>query len=454
MSTYLGSGKSIEIHSEEDLYGYFEKFAKPQECMRVGLEAEFFPVYRQTGKALPYEGKVGVLAILQTLSQHFGYAPIMEGSVIIALKKGDSFITLEPGGQIELSAPPVKTIFEVQGLLDAFLADLKRIEEYFPEAAFLAFGIQPFSRVDDISLVPKKRYRLMADYLGAKGVLAHHMMKLTATNQINFDYLSETHAMDSLRVVLGISPIVSALFANACFSEGKPNGFLSKRQEIWRHTDADRSGIPECFLAMNASFRDYVEYLLKMPVMFIVRDDKWYSLNGISFRDFVRHGFEQTRATLADFELHLSTAFPEARLKQYLEIRGIDGQQTSMIPAVAAFWKGILYSREAREKAWALVAEASRESRRKLFAEVPKTGLNAAYLGKPLWDYAEELVGLSCESLARQVTVDETRTECLFLQKIMRELLEPRLSPAEHFLKKWETVWEKKPSNVIEALRI
>lgn len=422
--------------------------------MRVGLEAEFFGVFRRSGEALPYEGDTGIHVILKTLARNFGYSPIIEDGLIIALKKGPSFITLEPGGQIELSAPPVKTIFEVKALLDAFLADLKRVEEYFPDVAFLAFGIQPFSRVEAVGWVPKKRYRLMADYLGTRGSLAHSMMKLTATNQINFDYLSEEHAMKSLRTVLGLSPIVSALFANACFSEGRPNGYMSLRQEIWRHTDNDRTGIPECFMRSGASFKDYVEYLLRMPVMFIVRGEEWHALGGISFRDFLRSGFKGLQATLADFELHMSTAFPEARLKQYLEVRGIDGQAPHMIPAVAAFWKGILYDEATIEKAWELVSGASPEERAVLWREVPQKALGVRFLGKSLWEYAEQLVALACESLARQVTTTESRTECYFLQQIEKEILSPRKVPAEVFLDRWNKDWKKDPREVLRALLI
>lgn len=422
--------------------------------MRVGIEAELFPVFKDSGKALPYEGPVSVHAILKTLADRFGYQPIMEETAIIALKKDQTFITLEPGGQIELSAPPVKTIFEVETLINEFLADLKRMEEFFPAAAFLAFGIQPFSRLEDIGMVPKKRYELMASYLGKRGSMALQMMKMTATNQFNFDYLSEEHAMASLRTVLALSPIISALFANACFSEGKTNGYLSKRQEIWRHTDSDRSGIPECFLEEGRTFRDYLEYILEMPLMFIVREGAWHALDRVTFRQFIKNGFQGQFATLQDFEMHLSTAFPDARLKQYLEVRGMDGQSPPLIPALAAFWKGILYEPKTREKAWALVARSSKQDRSNLMSSIPKRGLAGEFMGRPLWDFADELVSLSCESLAKQTTQDESRSECLFLQRIMRILLDPRRSPAEQFLESWNGVWAGNPAEVIKALRI
>ncbi len=454
MSTFLGSKPPTRIHSEDELLPYFHAFAKPQECMRVGIEAELFPVFKDTGKALPYDGAVSVHAILEILARRFGYQPLLEEKAIIALKKDQTFITLEPGGQIELSAPPVKTIFEVEALIDSFLADLKRMEEYFPSIAFLAYGIQPFSRLDEIGMVPKRRYALMADYLSKHGVMALQMMKLTATNQFNFDYLSEEHAMASLRTVLALSPIIAALFSNACFSEGKPNGYLSKRQEIWRHTDPDRTGIPELFLKEGRTFRDYLEYILEMPLMFIVREGNWYPLDGVTFRNFIKNGFSGYHATIQDFEMHLSTAFPEARLKQYLEVRGMDGQSPQLIPAMAAFWKGILYEPNTREKAWRLVSGASSEDRRALVRSVPKLGLGTTFMGRPLWDFADELVALSCESLAKQMTVDEARSECLFLQRIMRLILDVRRSPAEQFLDRWFGSWGQNPEEVIKALRI
>ncbi len=456
MSTLTGEEHTKILKSEEDLYGYFQAFAKPQSAMRVGIEVEILGIEKKTGKALPYEAKPGIHQILQAMVETFGYEPVKEGEAIIALKRGDkTLITLEPGGQIELSAPPVFNVFEIQDQLKAFFSELRQIRQKFPQIEWLAYGIQPFSTLKEITwMVPKTRYQIMTDHFKTHGTLSHEMMKLTATNQINFDYLSEENAMSNLRVALSITSIVTALFAHSSFSGGKPNGYLSRRLEIWNHTDPERSGPILSFTRPGCTFKDYVEYLLRMPIIFIVRHGKWIPLKNIAFRDFIKNGAEGERATLGDFELHLSAAFPEVRLKQYLEVRGVDGQSVPLIPAAAAFWKGILYDCTAAEEAWKLVSFATEEERLKLHQDVPQLGLKAKLGTKPIFPIAEALVDLSCRSLAKQKPVEESRNECLFLETIREKIVRPGKSPAETLLEKWEGEFRHDPAQLIEYLSI
>ncbi|HTL48631.1 MAG TPA: glutamate-cysteine ligase family protein, partial [Verrucomicrobiae bacterium] len=226
------------------------------------------------------------------------------------------------------------------------------------------------------------------------------------------------------------------------------------RQEIWRYTDPERSGILWELLDERRRFRDYLEYVLKMPVMFIVRGGDWIPLGGISFREFLKNGYQGAQATLNDFELHLSTAFPEARLKQYLEIRGIDGQSAELIPSVAAFWKGILYDEKTRDKAWQLVASATREERQRLVEEVPRKGLQASLGKTPILEIARELVALSCASLGTQTTEEEGRSECVFLKRIQKAITDPGKSPAETLLEKWNNEWQGDIRQMLAYLRI
>jgi len=454
LTTFTSEEHSALLKSAEDLFRYFHSFAKSRNQIRVGVEVEILGVEKSSGKALPYEGDPGIHQVLAEMAKRFAYEPVLEAEHIIALKRRDTLISLEPGGQVELSAPPVSNVFEVQEQVENFLSELRQIRKVFPKIEWLAYGIQPFSSLAQIPWVPKERYAIMASYFKTHGMLSHEMMKMTATNQINFDYLSEANAMANLRAVLCLTSIVTALFANSPFSEGRPNGFLSRRLHIWNHTDPDRTGLLTAFTQPGRTFKDYLEYILQMPLMFVVRHGKWIPVYGKNFREFIREGFEGTRATLGDFELHLSTAFPEARIKQYLEVRGIDGQSPELIPAVAAFWKGLLYDADTREKAWKLVADASEDDRLRLHCDVPRIGLRAKLGSTPIFPIAEELVELSCQSLAKQKTKEESRSECLFLEKIRHKILTPQKSPAEALLEKWAGEFKESPARLIEYLSI
>ncbi len=453
MTTLAGEEKSRTISSEEELYSFFPQFAKPVRERLIGIECEFFGIEEETGKALPYLGPHGIEAILCRLAAAFHYEPILEQGHVIALKRGGTWVTLEPGGQVELSAGPVKNVFEIEKQVESFAVELREMKKYFPGIAWLSVGIQPVSRLDEISWVPKRRYDLMSTYLKSRGSLAHDMMKRTCTNQINLDFPDEPTALAQFQVIFGITSIVSAIFSHSAFSEGKPNGFLARRVQIWNETDPDRCGLLLQFVGEGKSFRDYVEYLLEMPMIFIVREEKWISMGGISFRKFLREGKGEHRATWSDFELHLSMAFPEARFKRYLEIRGVDAQRLPLIPAVAAFWKGILYDEKTREKAWALVREFTPEERLKLHRAVPREGLKARLGKTAIFELAQELFRLSCEGLGRQTGRGE-QSECVFLERMNEEILKPRRTPAETLLEKWRNEFSQDPRRLIQYLEI
>lgn len=454
MSTYLGQSASKAISSEEDLGDYFHPFAKSQKGSLVGLEAEFLGVHKGSGLALPYEGPSGIQTVLKVLANNFSYEPILEAQKIIALKRSDTYVTLEPGGQIELSAPPTANVFDIEKQIQSFLKDLRAVRTIVKDIEWLAVGIQPYSSVSEISWVPKKRYAIMADYLKDRGTMAWKMMKVTATNQVNFDYLDEENAMTKLRIVLAVTSIVSAMFANSSFSEGQLNGYRTKRLEIWNHMDPDRSGLLLDFIREGRTFRDYLNYILDIPMMFIVRQGEWVPMKGITFRKFLKEGYQGAGATLDDFELHLSTAFPEARLKKYLEIRGTDCQRPELIPAVAAFWKGILYHPLAHQEVWDLVGHLSPEDRLRIHQEVPRKGLDTLLDGKPLWDFAEALVDISCASLARQKRNEADADECLFLKRIREAIFHPHQTPADKLIHYWTYLPHKNPSRLIEYLSI
>lgn len=453
MSTLTGEQESRAIEAEGEIYSFFGQFAKPKGEEQVGVECEFFGIERESGKALPYFGPRGIEAILCRLASLFHYEPVLEEGHVIALRKGEKWITLEPGAQVELSAPPVGSVFEVEAQIRIFADELREMKRYFPGIAWLSVGFHPFSTLEETPWVPKGRYELMSAYLGSRGRLAHEMMKRTATNQVCLDYPDEATALAQLRTVFGLTSIVSALFANSSFSEGKPNGFLTRRLHVWNETDPDRCGLLPFFAEKGRTFRDYAEYLLEMPMIFIYRDEKWVPMEGLTFRQFLSQGKNGLRASWADFELHLSTVFPEARFKQYLEIRGADAQRLSLIPSVASFWKGILYDADTREKAWSLVNGLTPEERVKLHEAVPKQGLKAR-VGRALGcEIAGELYHLSCEGLGRQARPGE-RSECVYLDRLYEEIIKPCRSPAETLLDKWQGEFRQDPQKLIQYLEV
>ena len=453
MSTLVGEQESRAIEAEGEIRSYFSGFAKPRGKEQVGVECEFFGIERATGQALPYLGPSGIEAVLCRLASVFHYEPVLEEGHVIALRKGEKWITLEPGGQVELSAPPVGSVFEVELQIQTFAEELREMKRYFPDITWLSVGFHPFSTLEEMPWVPKGRYELLSRYLGSRGREAYEMMKRTATNQVCLDYSDEATAFAQFRTVFGLTSLVSALFAHSPFSEGRPNGFLTRRLQAWNETDPERCGLLPSFTEEGRTFRDYAEYLLEMPMIFIYREGKWISMEGMSFRKFLREGKDRFHATWSDFELHLSTAFPEARFKQYLEIRGVDAQRLPLIPSVAAFWKGILYDASAREKAWSLVSGLSREERLNIHRAVPREGLKARVGKAQACEISGELYRLSCEGLGRQTGPGE-RSECVYLDRLHEEIIRPCRSPAETLLEKWRGEFREDPQKLISYLEV
>ena len=456
MSTFLQTDPQAKlIHTINDLRGYFQNFAKPAGQELIGLEYELFGVHKETGEALPYSGEIGIEAILHELAYEFGYEPIVEDGHVIALQKGATVISLEPGGQVELSAEPVVNLHQMKIKLDEFLFELRTIAHFMGSVAWIASGIHPFSSLERISWVPKRRYQIMAQYLGRQGKKAHDMMKRTATNQVNLDYLSEDDAIEKMRLSLALTPIAAAMFANSSISRGKLNGFVSERLNIWRQTDPDRSGMVLDLACQNCSFQDYLNFVLDVPIMFLVRDGKWVVARNLTFRKFIEKGYRGLQATQGDFELHLSTIFTDARFKQYLEIRGMDGQRSHLVPAVAAFWKGILYDSEARKAAERLVKRFRESELLRLHQSVERLGLRARIGGEPVLELARELVRVSEKGLGRQRQFNEAeQDERIYLEPLKQEIIATGKTPAEQTAKLWEGQFRRNRQALIDYLKI
>jgi len=454
MSTYVHSKDLDSVLTLDQLRNYFHNFRKSRSAQGVGIEWELLGVYRETGQALPYYGEYGIEAILAALAERFGYRRMEEKGHVVALSRDGDYVALEPGGQLELSAKPVRTVHEICVQLENFRQELIEISGPF-SAAWLGVGFQPFSGRDQLEWVPKRRYEIMRDYLGKRGELAHDMMKRTAANQASFDFLDEADAMEKLKVVYGASSLVSALFAHSPISEGGPNGFLTYRMRVWRDTDPARTGfVRKCFKAA-AGFDDYLDYALDTPMMFIVRSDQWISLPPMPFRDFLNNGFEKFFPTQNDFDLHLSTLFPDARLKNCVEIRGADGQRFEYRAAVAAFWKGILYDEGARKEAWDLTKDFSWDDRMAFHVKMEVLGPNA-FLGKyRAWDLIKELFRISFEGLGKQGEKNgQGEDETIYLRGVFEDFIKPERTPAEYLMKKWEQEFRGDPGRLVNFLKI
>ncbi len=456
MSTLLKTEPvSKRIKSIQDLYGYFQNYAKPQSQARVGIECEIFGVHKDTSAPLSYYGDLGIEHILNELAYEFGYEPVLDEGHVIALQKGGTIISLEPGGQVELSAEPADDLHQVKAQLDEFFFQLKTIAHFVGPICWIASGIHPFAALKEIDWIPKRRYRIMARYLGARGKKAHDMMKRTATNQLNLDYSSEKDAISKMHLSLAITPIAAAMFANSSISQGKVTGFLSERMNIWRHTDPDRCGIILDLICQHCTFDDYLNYVLDVPMMFFVRAGKWIVVHNLTFRKFIEMGYQGHYPTQADFELHLSTIFTEARFKQYMEIRGMDGQRRHLIPSVFAFWKGILYDREARTSAELLIRNFRETEIKKLHHDVERLGLNAKIRNHRVLDLARELVKISEKGLNRQELLNSKGLdEAIYLAPLKEEILTTGKTPAEQAVELWNGPFKRDRCALIDYLSV
>jgi glutamate--cysteine ligase len=338
------------VESVEELVDFLRSGEKPPERWRVGTEHEKIGLLEGELTPIPYEGPRGIGVLLERIAVAGGWEPVAEAGRIIALIGGGASITLEPGGQLELSGAPLRTIHETCDEFHTHLALMKEVCEE-PGMVWLGLGMHPIHAVRELPVMPKERYRIMRSYLPGRGSLALDMMFATATVQANFDYASEADMVEKMRVAMAVSPLVSAIFANSSLSEGKPNGFVSKRLHTWEDTDPDRTGLLPFVFDEGFGYRRYVDWAIDVPMFFIVRGDRYEPCGGISFRRFMEQGFAESRATLADFDRHLTTLFPDVRLKRFIEVRGADAVPPGLTCSLPALWKGLLYDATARAAA-------------------------------------------------------------------------------------------------------
>jgi glutamate--cysteine ligase len=438
------------ITSRNQLVAWFEAGVKSPDHFRVGTEHEKFPFYTSDHAPVPYNGlpgRKGIRALLEGMRLELGWAAIIEDDHIIGLhdELSDAAISLEPGGQFELSGAPFDTIHATKEEIGRHFSALKRVAEPLG-IGFLGLGMTPTWRRDEIPKMPKHRYEIMAKYMPKVGTLGLDMMLRTSTVQSNFDYASEADMVKKLRVSLALQPLITALFANSPFTNGKLNGLLSMRSEIWRHTDPDRTGMLPFAFEPGMGFERYVDYALDVPMYFVKRGDTYYDVAGASFRDLLAGrlaALPGEHATLSDWANHLTTIFPEVRLKRVLEMRGADAGALPFFTALPALFVGLLYDSPALDAAWDLVRPWNADERGRLRDEVPRLGLGCKIAGRDLRDIGREILALARQGLARRAKRDAAgRDECRFLEPL--DAVIAGRTQAEELIERFETRWAGK----------
>ena len=447
MSTRVSGPESPTVESRDELVAYLEAGSKPEADWSIGTEHEKFGFNIKDHSPVPYRGDHGIAALLKNYHERFGWEPILENGDIIALSctacpKGGS-ISLEPGGQLELSGAPLQTIHETEAELRQHFTQVGEVGRELG-IGFLGLGFTPKYTLQELPLVPKERYRIMMRYMPKRGMHGLDMMFRTATVQVNMDFGNEADMVQKLRVGLALQPVATALFANSPFTDGKPNGFQSYRAEIWRDTDPDRSGMLPFAFEDGMGFERYVDYALDVPMYFVYRDGRYIDVSGSSFRDFLNGKLEAlpgAKPTLDDWVDHLTTLFPDVRLKQFIEMRGADAGPFSQLMALPALWAGLLYDRAALDGAASLVDGWTEEERQTLRDEVPRLGLATPFRGRTFRDVARDVVELAEGGLRRRAQLDESGDDETKALKSLIETVEEGRTEADRLLAAYDGPW-------------
>lgn len=443
MSIPQSGGGPIEHHSQ--LAEYLETGCKPREDWRIGTEHEKFGFCKDTLNPLPYEGERSIQAVLEGLRDGHGWSPVEEGGKLIGLEKDGANVSLEPGGQLELSGAPLENIHQTCDEVNHHLADVKDIADKIG-VGFIGLGAAPIWSHEDMPLMPKGRYKLMDAYMQRVGTMGRDMMRRTCTVQVNLDFESEADMVKKLRVALALQPVATALFANSPFFNGKPNGHKSWRSRVWRDLDPARTGMLPFVFEEGFGFEAWVQYALDVPMYFVYRDGKYIDALGMSFRDFLKGelpALPGETPTLSDWADHLTTAFPEARIKKYMEMRGADGGPWRRLCALPAFWVGLMYDQSSLDAAWDLVKGWSTEMREMLRVSASVDGLQAQAGEVKMLDLARQVLEISEAGLkararpgAGGLVPDETH----FLNAL-KESVDSGKVPADELLDHYRGDW-------------
>jgi glutamate--cysteine ligase len=434
------------LTSRDELVAWLETGVKAPSEFRIGTEHEKTPFTLGGHRPVPYQGVRGIGALLEGMKLLLGWEPIMERGSIIGLYDvtGGGAISLEPGGQFELSGAPVETVHQTQAELVAHLAQVREVATPLG-IGFLGLGMTPSWSRAAIPVMPKGRYKIMTDYMPKVGRYGIDMMYRTCTVQTNLDFSSEADMVKKLRVSLALQPVATALFANSPFTEGRPNGYLSFRSEIWRDTDPDRSGMLPWAFEPGMGYERWADYALDVPMYFVKRGERYVDVAGFSFRDLMAGklaALPGERATVSDWANHISTIFPEVRLKRYLEMRGSDSGPWRRLPSVSAFWVGLLYDQACLYAAWDIVKTWTAEERQALRDAVPQLGFAATIRGREVRSLARETLGLARAGLARRKNFDPYGADETRYLTPLEELAERGETAAEELLRKYRGPWQ------------
>jgi glutamate--cysteine ligase len=443
MTVSASTGDSPVIESRRQLVEWFESGCTPKKDWAIGTEHEKFAFTRNDLRPIPYEGDRGVKMLLNALAENYDWEPIIENGNVIALTKDKCSVSLEPGGQIELSGAPLKNIHQTCAEVHTHLHEVREICDGLG-IDMLGVGHNPKWKREDIPWMPKGRYKIMGEYMPKVGNLGLDMMLRTSTIQVNLDFSSEADMVKKFRTSLALQPVATALFAASPFVDGKPSGFLSARSNVWTDTDPDRCGMLPFVFEDGFGFERYVDYMLDVPMYFVYRDGKYIDAAGKSFRDFMAGKLDVLpgeRPTMNDWSDHMTTAFPEVRLKKFLEMRGADGGPWKRICALPALWVGLLYDDAALDAAWDLVKDLSVAEREALRNDVPRTALATPFKNGTVQDLSKDVLAISRQGLKNRGRMDSYGDDEGHFLDSLDDVAQSGRTLAEEFLDKYETEW-------------
>ena len=433
---------AVPIESKAQLVEDLEIGCKPPEEWRIGTEHEKFAFRWSDYRPLPYDGPDGIRAILEGLMP-YGWEGVYEGETLIGLKKGGASVSLEPGGQIELSGALVKNIHQTCAEVHSHLSEIKTVNQRLG-VGLLGLGFHPKWRREDMPWMPKGRYKIMREYMPKRGSLGLDMMLRTCTVQTNLDFASEADMVRKFRVSLALQPIATALFANSPFTEGKPNDFVSYRSHIWTDTDPDRCGMLPFVFEDGMGFERYIDYLLDVPMYFVYRDGQYIDASGQSFRDFLDGklpALPGEKPMMGDWADHMTTVFPEVRLKRFLEMRGADGGPWRSLCALPALWVGLLYNQDSLDEAWALVKDWTAEEHQALRDGVPRHGFSTPFRDITVRDLSCEILAIARKGLRRRAELDLVGHNEEGFLATLQENCDQAKTPAEYLLEDFHERW-------------